>query len=199
MSLAELRPVLYAGRCQVELPALDRSLAGRDAVALLAHYRSAQLDVRIRPAGIGGAPISARVSMLNLEPYFARGQDGAILELPDVQDLHVVMFCAYYRHQELEVSIRRARMPSCRSSARISLKGLPEFFRWCSRAADIYFKGGKMCGFDAKELAVLCGVRQGPIGVQLHAFDGRQLAGVEVLDAADADADADADALPGVP
>lgn len=192
MSLAELRPVLYAGRCRVELPALDRALAGRDTVALLAHYRSAELDVRIRPAGIGSAPLSARVSMLNLEPYFASGPEGAILELPDVEGLHVVMFAAYYRHQELEVSIRRARMPSCRSRARISLRGLPEFFRWCSRASQIYFDGGKMCGFDAEELALLCGVRPGPIGVQLHAFDGLELADVEVLDA---DADADADAL----
>lgn len=64
-SLAILRPVLYAGRCRVELPALDRALAGRDVVAFLAHYKSAELDVSIRPAGIGGAPIGARVSMNN--------------------------------------------------------------------------------------------------------------------------------------
>lgn len=192
MSLGKLRPVLYAGRCRVELPALDRAFAGRDAVAFLAHYRSAELDVRIQPTGIGGAPISARVSMLNIEHYFARGGDGATLEIPDVEDLHVVMFTAYYSHQELEVSIRRARMPNCRDSARVSLEGLPEFFKWCSRATQIYFDGGKMCGFDADELAVLCGVKPGSIGVQLNAFDGFELAGVDVLDV---DADADADAL----
>jgi Right handed beta helix region len=55
MSLAKLRAVLSADRCRIELPALDRALAGRDAVALLAHYRSAELDVRIRPAGIAHA------------------------------------------------------------------------------------------------------------------------------------------------
>jgi hypothetical protein len=57
---------------------------------------------------------------------------------------------------------------------------------------DADFDGGKMCGFDADELAVLCGVKPGSIGVQLNAFDGFELAGVDVLDV---DVDADADAL----
>lgn len=147
--------------------------------------------VRSSTSAFGRRGSVRRVSMLNLEPCFADGHDGAILEIPDVEDLHVVMFTAYYRHQELEVSIRRARMPSCRDSVRVSLEGLPEFFKWCSRANQIYFDGGKLRGFDAEDLAVLCGVNSGSIGVQLKdALDGLELAGIDVLDV-DADADAD--------
>lgn len=193
MSLAKLHPVLYPGRCRVELPALDRGGSRRDAVTLLAHYKSAELDVRIRPAGIGGAPISARVSMRNIEHYFRRGADGAIIEILDVEDLHVVTFTAYYSRKLLEVSIRRASLPHFRDSARVSLEGLPEFFSWCSRATQIHFDGGKLCGFDAEELAVLCGVKPGSIGVQLNAFDKLELADVDTY--VDADADADADML----
>lgn len=94
MSLAKLHPVLYPGRCRVALPALDRGGPGRDAAAFLAHYKSAELDVRIRPAGID-------------------------------------------------------------------------------------------------ELAVLCGVKPGSIGVQLNAFDELELADVDAY----VDADANADAL----
>src|SRR5215510_5991827 len=98
MSLAKLRPVLYSGRCHVQLSALDRALAGCDAITLTGHYRSAELDISIRPAGIGGVPISARVSMFNIEHYFVRGEDGgedgAIIEIRNVEDLHVVMFRA---------------------------------------------------------------------------------------------------------
>jgi hypothetical protein len=183
MSLAKLRPVLYAGRCCVKLHALDRGRAGRDAVVLLAHYTSAELDVSIRPAGIGSVPISARVSLLATEHYFVRGEDAATLETPDVEGLYVAMFTKC--HQVLEVSIRRQ---GCRDVVRVSLEGLPEFFRWCRRARQISFDGGKMSGLDAEELAVLCGIRPRPIGVQLNAFDGIDLAGVDVLDG-DAEAD----------
>ncbi len=158
----------------------------------IAHYESAELDVSIRPAGIGGAPISARVSVLDVEHYFRRARAGAILELPDVEGLHVVTFGAYSNRGELELSIRRARMPSL-DIARVPLEGLAEFFTWCSPATRIYFDGGKMCGLDAEELALLCGVTPGSIGVGLNAFDGIELGGgVEILDN---EADDDADTL----
>lgn len=190
-ALARLDPVLSAGSCRVEMPALEDARVGRDVVAFLGHYRSGELDVRIRRAGIASAPIYARVSMLDIEQHFAGGEDGAVLEIDDVEGLHVVMFTMYYSRQELELVIRRKHMPSCRDSARIALDGLAEFFRWCNRAAQIYFNGGKMCGIDAEELAQLCGVKPGSIGVKLNAFEELELPRIDFVDA-EAEADADA-------
>jgi hypothetical protein len=51
VSLARLRPALYAHGCRVELPGLDRRRAGR--AVFNAHYRNAELDVNLRTAKIG--------------------------------------------------------------------------------------------------------------------------------------------------
>jgi hypothetical protein len=171
------------------MPTLDRARVVRDAVIFLGHYRSGELDVRIRRAGIGSASIYARVSMLDIEQHFAGGEEGAVLEIDDVEGQHVVTFTAYYSRQELELVIRRKYMPLCRESARIALDGLVEFFRWCNRAAQIFSKGGKKCGFDAEELAQLCGVKPESSGLKVNAFEGLELTRV---DGAEAEADADA-------
>jgi hypothetical protein len=163
---------------------------------LLAYYKSAELDVSIRPAGIGAAPIGARVSLLGLEHYVAGGgTDGAPLTIPDVDGLQVLTFTAYYSRSVLDVSIHRPRMPAFRARTCVSLEGLPEFFRWCTCASKIYCQGGKLDGFGIEALAALCGVRPTSTGVQDGAFDEFELAGGVDLLGGDATADADADAL----
>ena len=190
MSLAKLRPVLYPGRCRVELPALDRRPMEHGAVVFVGHYKSATLDITIQPAEIDSIPISARVSMQNITHYFVYRDHDAILEIQDTENLHRVRFAK--RQCELEVMITTRALRY--DLARVSLEGFEEFFLWCARATQIHMRSGKVCGLDAEDLALLCGVQPRPIGLQDGAFDGLELVGVEVL-GIDPDAGAEADGL----
>jgi hypothetical protein len=197
MSLASLRPMLYAGRCSVELRSPERSFAARPAtLALTGYYRTGWLDVSVRPAGMGSPPTGARIGLEGLESFLSSGNDGAITERTSEDGLHVVMFKAHHSAGQLIVTIRRARMPDVRESVIVGLRGLPEFFRWCSRASLIFYEGGRMCGFDAAELAELCGVAHDEVSARLSldSYEGGAFVDVSAFDVfAEADPALDAE------